>query len=209
MHQRLRALIAALFFITVAAPMPLFAAKSDPETVEPPKPLGAFTLTDHRGFAFNKESLTGKWSLVLIGFTQCPDICPFTLQNLTLVIEQLSLRVTPDKLPQVIFVGVDPDRDKPVLGDYVNAFNPDFLGATGEWSELTKLVEGLEGFARIEGKEPGKSDYQVFHSAFVGVIDPQGRLAARLNPPMNPSVTALFLSGLMRHYAKKSTKGRL
>jgi hypothetical protein len=35
------------------------------------------------------------------------------------------------------------------------------------------------------------------------VIDPQGRLAAGLSPPMNPEAIAAFLSGLMRQYTKE------
>ncbi|NJM34168.1 MAG: hypothetical protein HC850_04995 [Rhodomicrobium sp.] len=40
-----------------------------------------------RGLSFAKESLAGKWTLVILGFTQCPDVCPYTLQNLTPVME--------------------------------------------------------------------------------------------------------------------------
>ncbi len=195
-------LVAALLFTILAAPIAVHAAKGDPEKVEPAKPLAEFELTDHRGLNFGKDQFTGKWSLVLLGFTQCPDICPFTLQNLTQVVEQLTLRVRPDRLPQVVFVGVDPDRDKPVLGDYVKAFSPNFVGATGDWAEITRVVESLEGYVRLDKKTPDAKDYQVFHSAFVAVIDPEGRLAARLSPPMEPNATALFLATLMREYAK-------
>ncbi len=52
-------------------------------------------------------------------------------------------------------------------------------------------------------KKPGDTSYQVFHSAFVTVIDPEGRIVARMNPPMEPSATAAFLAGLMRKYAKE------
>jgi protein SCO1/2 len=195
------AVVATIALLLAAAPGPASAAKGEPQIVSPAKPLPAFGLRDHRHAPFANDRFKDKWSLVLLGFTQCPDICPFTLQNLTLVMQQLSLRVSPGRLPQVVFVAVDPDRDAPVLGDYVAAFSPDFIGATGEWPELVKLVEGVEGFARIDKKQ-GADSYQVFHSAFVAVIDPQGRLAARLNPPMNPDATAAFLSELMRHYAK-------
>jgi protein SCO1/2 len=201
--RRLRiSLIAALLFTTLATPIAAYAAKGDPEKVEPAKPLAEFELTDHNGLKFGKDQFTGKWSLVLLGFTQCPDICPFTLQNLTQVVEQLTLRARPDRLPQVVFVGVDPDRDKPVLGEYVKAFSPGFVGVSGEWAEITRVVESLEGYVRLDKKAPDATDYQVFHSAYVTVIDPEGRLAARLSPPMEPNATALFLAMLMREYAK-------
>jgi protein SCO1 len=196
-----RALIASLFLLSAASGL---AAKSDPETVSPATPLAPVALTDHRGAAFTNDRFTGKWSLILLGFTQCPDICPFTLQNLTQVVEQLSMRVSPERLPQVIFVGVDPERDRPVLAEYVAAFSPDFVGISGEWANISTLVESLGGFVRIADKTPGSDRYQVFHSASVAVIDPQGRLAARINPPMEPAATAIFLTGLMRQYGRET-----
>ncbi len=202
MNRILLPVLAAMLPLMALAPAS-HANKGAPETFAPAKPLGAFALQDHRGAGFAKERFTGKWSLVLLGFTHCPDICPFTLNNLAEVVQQMSLRVRPERLPQVVFVGVDPDRDKPALGEYVNTFSPDFVGVTGEWDEIVKLVEDLEGAVRITGKEPGKDNYQVFHSAYVSVIDPEGRLAARLSPPMNPQETALFLATLMRDYARE------
>ena len=57
---------------------------------------------------------------MLAGFTHCPDVCPFTLANLEQVVAELGLRVRPDRLPTVIFLGVDPDRDRANLKDYVD-----------------------------------------------------------------------------------------
>ncbi len=202
MRGLLTAFFAAAVLAVTALPGPLFAAKSDPEIVSPAKPLPPFALIDHRGLSFKNDRLAGKWSLVLLGYTHCPDICPFTMQNLASVIEQLTMRVSPDKLPQVIFVGVDEQRDKPVLADYVTAFNPDFIGVTGDWPAIKTVVDGVGGFARIDKKRPGQDEYQVSHSAFVSVIDPEGRIAARLNPPMQPAKTAAFLAKLMRDYGK-------
>ena len=44
-----------------------------------PKPLTAFSLSDHNHAAFDLASLHGKWSFVFLGFTHCPDVCPTTL----------------------------------------------------------------------------------------------------------------------------------
>lgn len=194
--------VAALVVMMTAISGATLAAK-DPEIVVPAKKLPAFGLADHKGVPFANERLAGKWSLILLGFTQCPDVCPYTLQNLTLVVEQLSMRVSPERLPQIVFVGVDPERDRPVLNDYVMAFAPGFVGITGARENLQPLIDGLGGFVRVGPKKAG-SDYQVQHSAFVAVIDPQGRLAARLSPPMEPASTATFLAGLMLQYARET-----
>jgi protein SCO1/2 len=193
----------SLLILLLLMPGTALAGQGDPEKVDPPKPLSEFSLTDHQGASFARAELTGKWSLVLLGFTHCPDICPYTLQNLTLVVQEMSLRVAPDNLPQVVFIGVDPVRDKPILKDYVEAFSADYIGATGEWDEIKKVVDSVGGFVRIDEKAYAGGDYQVFHSAFVAVIDPEGRVAARLNPPLDPQASTIFLTTLMRERVKQ------
>jgi protein SCO1/2 len=202
MIRRTLAYVAAILVMMTTVPGATLAAKA-PEIVAPAKTLPVFGLADHKGVPFANERLAGKWSLILLGFTQCPDVCPYTLQNLALVVEQLSVRVSPERLPQIVFVGVDPERDRPVLNDYITAFAPGFVGISGARENIQPLIDGVGGFVRFGTKKPD-GDYQVQHSAFVAVIDPQGRLAARLNPPMEPASTAAFLAGLMLQYARES-----
>lgn len=200
----LRALVRiALLNILLWMPGLAQAGQGDQVKVDPPRPVSEFSLTDHMGASFTKAELTGKWSLVLLGFTHCPDICPYTLQNLTFVMQEMSVRVRPDNLPQVIFIGVDLARDKAVLKDYVEAFSQDYIGATGEWEQIEKFVESVGGFVRIDQKAYAGGDYQVYHSAFVAVIDPQGQVVAQLNPPMDPAAATIFLTTLMREQARQ------
>lgn len=180
------------------------SAELDIRKFEPGKPIAGFSLTDHRKRPFTSESFRDKWTLVLLGYTHCPDVCPFTLNNLALVNEQLKIQLTPDSLPQIVFVGVDPDRDAPVMAGYVTHFDPDFLGVTGEWNEIKKFVEAVEGFARLDKKSPKDEGYLVRHSSRVSVIDPKGRMVAQVNPPLPPAETAIFIAGLMRAHRKES-----
>jgi protein SCO1 len=191
----------SMMMMSMAAPV---AAGVDAKVHSAPKLVAPFTLQKANGQSFSQEDLKGRWSLVVLGFTHCPDVCPFTLQNLAQVQEELSLRVSPDKRPQVVFIGVDPDRDRKVIGKYVRFFNDEFIGATGEWEEISKVVDSLGGFVRISGKDKDPEDYEVFHSATIAIVDPQGRLAAGINPPMPPAETAAFLSNLMSEKARKS-----
>src|SRR5262249_55524107 len=96
-----------------------------------PALVEGFILDDHNRKPVATGSLKGHVSLVLAGFTNGPDVCPFTLANLEQVVAELGLRVRPDRLPTVIFLAVDPDRDRPNLKDYVVQFHPDFIGVTG------------------------------------------------------------------------------
>src|SRR5690606_11795233 len=48
----------------------------------PPRPLPDFELTDVEGRPFTKASFEDRFSLMFFGFTNCPDVCPITLQVL-------------------------------------------------------------------------------------------------------------------------------
>jgi protein SCO1/2 len=162
-----------------------------------PLPVPAFTLSDHDGKPFTADSLAGRWSLILPGFTNCPDVCPFTLANLEQVVAELGLRISPDRLPQVIFLAVDPERDRSILKDYVRQFHPDFTGVTGAIDQIDRLLKGIDAIAR-RSKPDAHGAYQVTHSAAVAVVDSQGRFLAKLSPPFDPAPTAQFLSDLFR-----------
>lgn len=190
--------------LSVGAALGVLAAPSqsvaDGIVLDDPVALPAFTLEDHAGAPFSKESLQGRWSLVMIGFTFCPDVCPFTLANLEAVRNELALRIRPDNVPQVVFLSVDPDRDRAVLKDYVGHFHPSFLGATGAREEIDSYVEATDSFYRFV--DEGES-YTVHHSSAIAVIDPDGALRARLQPPLNPGPIAEFLARLQIAYRRE------
>jgi protein SCO1 len=113
------------------------------------------------------------------------------------VVAELGLRLRPDRLPAVVFLAVDPDRDRASLKDYVVQFHPDFIGVTGAIEQIERALKGIDA-AATRGKPDARGNYQVTHSASVAVIDPQGRLAAKINPPFDPAPTAQFLADLFR-----------
>lgn len=194
---RFRRLPAAVVALALVGGLRAAPAEAIGVELDAPVALPAFELEDHHGREFTRESLAGRWHLLLAGFTHCPDVCPFTLANLQRVMAELSLRTMPDKLPRVLFLAVDPKRDRPVLRDYVEHFHPDFLGVTGDEAAVDALVAALDGLVR-RGEPDAQGDYEVAHSAAVSVIDPQARVVARLNPPLAPPETAAYLSRLMR-----------
>ena len=166
--------------------------------IEPPERLPSFDLVDQHGGTFGIKRLTGQWSMILIGFTQCPDVCPFTLANLEAVRAELGLRLRPDNLPNIVFLAVDPERDQAVLKDYLNHFHTDYVGVTGEPQEIDKLVAGLDAFYRLEKKHPKDLRYDVKHSAAVSIINPQAEIVAKLSPPFHPHRTADYLFKVMK-----------
>jgi len=149
-----------------------------PEAVTLPE----FSLVDQDGERFDREALLGHWSLLFFGFTHCPDICPATLQVLSIARERLAEEsVNP---PAVILVSVDPDRDTPgILRQYVSHFGDGITGVTGDLAELQKLTSALGIYFAREPQESSAGGYNVAHSAHVVVIDDRGRYAAVFSPP--------------------------
>lgn len=128
-----------------------------------------FQLSEHRG----------EYVLVNFGYTFCPDVCPFTLADMSAAYEQLEAENADlSEELAMVFVSVDPERDTPdVLDAYTNAFHKDIYGIYIEDPqalETTKTAYGI--FAeKNEPADPENPDnYFVDHSAGIYVIDPDG-----------------------------------
>ena len=146
-----------------------------------PTALPEFELIGHTGAAVNANTFRGQWDLLFFGFTQCPDICPTTLQFLANVKKQLVESGSEDD-PRIVLVSVDPERDTPeILGNYVDYFGAGNLGVTGDLAELNKLTRALGIY--FEKTITDGDNYTVNHSAAVLVIDPQGRFSALFSSP--------------------------
>ncbi|MBP7366600.1 MAG: SCO family protein [Pseudoxanthomonas sp.] len=161
-----------------------------------PRELPAFNLRQSDGTPLVAGELAGHWTLVFLGFTFCPDVCPTTLAELAQAQKQWE-SMPESTRPRVLFVSVDPERDTPgKTGEYAHAFHPDTLAATADVPALEKFATSL-GFVFM--KAPGANfehnpqDYSVDHSAHIAVLDPQGRLAGLIRPPLQPQAIAADL----------------
>jgi protein SCO1/2 len=114
---------------------------------------------------------------------------------------ELGSHFTPEKIPNIIFVAVDPARDKEVLADYLAYFHPKNIGITGEISQLDSLVKSVEGFYRYEKKKRDMS-YTVVHTSAIAVVNPNAEMVAKINPPFGRSNTARELMLLIRGAGK-------
>ncbi len=158
-----------------------------------PRTLPDFDLAQSDGTRLIPGELRGHWTLVFLGFTSCPDICPTTLTELAGA--QKQWESLPDSLrPRVVLVSVDPERDTPArLGEYAHAFHKDTLAATADIPSLERFATAL---GMVFQKAPGKhfdtnpDDYSMDHSASIAVLDPEGRLAGLIRPPLNPQAIA-------------------
>jgi len=154
-----------------------------------PKPITDFHLTDHRGFPFWLHDLQGRPALVFFGFTHCPDVCPTTLAKLAQIKKIAAIAGL-----QVLFVTVDPARDTTaVLGPYVHAFDPDFIGLTSDNQTILKMAANF-GVA-VNKIDLPDGDYVMDHSAVVFLLNGHGQIAGIFTPPFD---TAKFAKDLAR-----------
>jgi protein SCO1/2 len=152
------------------------------------KPLPDFVLRGPRG-EFKNAHLLGRWSFMFFGYTQCPDVCPAALALMKDVRAMLGT-VPPAPTFQVVFVSVDPRRDTDkLLGEYMAAFDPSFIGVSGDDAALSALTKNLGVYyQRNDGTDLAR--YTVDHSAGIYLVDPRGRLAAVFSPPQEAAKVA-------------------
>ncbi|MBV7316938.1 SCO family protein [Shewanella sp. NIFS-20-20] len=150
---------------------------------ENPRDITDFELQDQDGNAFGPAQLQGQWSLVFLGYTSCPDVCPTTMAKLAAAYDDLK-RIAP---LQIVFLSVDPSRDSlNKLKDYRNFFHPEIVAVTGEHQQLYPLTQALGMVYAMVGSG---DDYLVDHSASLVLLNPQGQRYAVFKP--QPSINGL------------------
>ena len=179
------ALIAAAFagVLVLAAGVLLGVAFRDREKGAAGSPLagvigGPFSLVDQNGRTFTDADLKGKWHLVFFGYTHCPDICPTTLNDLSLALDKLGAKKAE---VGIVFISVDPERDTPpVLKSYVESFGGPVVALTGTPDEIAKAAQDYKVYYAKHPTAGG--GYDMDHSALIYVMDPQGRFTATFTP---------------------------
>ncbi|MEY3182784.1 MAG: hypothetical protein RLZ35_769 [Pseudomonadota bacterium] len=159
--------------------------KTEVATVlRPTKSLGNFVLNSTLGTPFSSESLLGHWTMMFFGYAQCPKICP---QALTLVSEVW--RSFPGEKPhssaQFVFVTLNPAVDTvEALKPFVQQFHPEFIGLTGNKTDIMRLSKASGVYSWTEPSEEMSSKPKVIdHSATILLLGPDGRLQALFSPP--------------------------
>lgn len=168
-----------VFIALVTAGVVLFSAPAQFRGTsygEPYPVAGEIELTRYNGTLFRLSGRRGSVVLLFFGYTSCPDVCPTTLAELNLALQELSSDQADDVT--VLFVTVDPERDDPArVQEYVDHFNAGFIGLSGTESELAEIWNQYGIFREIvEGTSA--AGYLVNHTARVTLIDRQGNLRA-------------------------------
>ena len=153
-----------------------------------------FRLTDHNGQIRSLGDFKGKAVAVFFGYVHCPDVCPTTLSDFSLALQQLGPLA---ERVQVIFVTVDPQRDTPdLLKQFVPAFNPGFLGMYTD-AESLRLLANEYKVVFQKSSVKAADDYLIDHSAGTYVYDPQGKLRLLMPYGSSPEAIAQDLKTLL------------
>ena len=143
------------------------------DAVQPPQPTQGFTLQSASG-PVSLDDFKGKYVLLYYGYTNCPEICPTTMNTIARAYGLLGGLA--GQL-QTVMVSVDPARDTPEkLAEYVSVFDPTFVGVTGSKDQIDALTQANGIYYKIDPEGKGGSDYEVDHTASLQVLDPAGRL---------------------------------
>lgn len=137
------------------------------------------------GRIVTQDDFRGSVTMLYLGYTFCPDVCPLVLQNMVTTFGQMG-----DAGNQIrfLFVTVDPGRDTDaVLADYVKAFGPQFTGLRGDANALERIARRYKlAYSATPSADPDA--YEVSHSEAIYVFDRQ--LNARILAPSMAKETA-------------------
>lgn len=130
-----------------------------------------FKLTDFNGQPRALADYRGRVVMLYFGFVQCPDVCPTALARASAVMQQLG---TDAAQVQLLFVTVDPERDKPeMLRDYMASFDPSFMALTGSAEQIKTAADEFRVYYK---KVPTGSSYTMDHTALTYLFDREGRI---------------------------------
>lgn len=149
-------------------------------------------LSDQTGAPFDERSLQGGFHLVYFGFTNCPEICPTSLFEMTAAIDLLPdehrAKVTP------VFVTLDPARDtSAVMARYVQPLGHGFVTVSGPVEAIDRFAATAGIFAVRHVPDAG-GNYSVDHSSEVLLFGPDGRQLERFPYSMDFREVAVRLA---------------
>ena len=124
------------------------------------------------GSTVTGKDYLGKIVIMGFGFTHCEDVCPTTLANLSMVLDDLGPAAHDVR---VLFVTVDPTRDtEESLRNFVGYFAPQVDGLRGNEQALAVLAKRYRLLYSVT-PEKGNKPYEVTHGAAVYVFDRTGK----------------------------------
>ena len=119
-----------------------------------------FSLKDMNNNTITQKSFDGPLTAIFFGFTNCPDVCPMTLNKMDIVLDKLENK---KKDVKVFFISVDPEKDTPeAIKDYLSNFDNKFIGITGDPEKIFLLYKSWGVMSKKIFLDNG--EYNIDHS---------------------------------------------
>ena len=143
-------------------------------TRDPPPQVDGVELPDIAagGAPFAFRAPADGLLVVYFGYTNCPDVCPTTMADLKLALEDVG---DDAERVEVAMVTVDPARDTPVLAAYIQSFFPGAHAIATDDQSALQSVAGPFGVS-YEVRTAPDGEIQVGHSSNLFAVDDAGRL---------------------------------
>jgi protein SCO1/2 len=155
------------------------------KNLTPPRESYSFELTDQNGEKFRLANQRGKVILLYFGFTNCPNICPTSLSNLSAAIRLLPHQAR--ERVNVVFISVDENDDIAALKKYMPLFDEKFTGLTGAKEVIGTIARAYGAFYRKSETQENLID----HSTNTCLIDPDGRMRLVYGIDQLPNASAI------------------
>ena len=155
--------------------------------------LRDFRLVDHDGAEFTKKDFQNKkLNFLYFGYTSCPTECPVMMS----VMRQLYEKIETEEVAYYL-VSFDPEIDTlDRLKAYVTAFNPEFMGLTGEMPEVVKLGYQL-GVEKLAPMENHMNQRIIDHTNHLIVVNSDAEVLGIFKGQFESSAMALVVKSLL------------
>jgi len=155
-------ILAGCFIIFLFIMLPIILSIQDKKDEYVASITGSsFSLKDVNNNTITEKSFEVPATALFFGFTNCPDVCPMTLNKLTLILNDLKKE---KETLKVFFISIDPKRDTPdVMKNYLNSFENTIVGITGESEKIFLLSKSWGIKSQKIFSEDG--NYTVDHSS--------------------------------------------
>ena len=170
-------ILAGCFIIFLFIMLPVFLSMKDKKDESLASFKGSnFSLKDMNNNVITQKSFDGPLTAIFFGFTNCPDVCPMTLNKMDIVLDKLKNK---KKNIKFFFISVDPERDTPeVVKNYLSNFDNNFIGITGEPEKIFLLYQSWGVMSKKIFLENG--EYNIDHSSPV-ILLKDGKYVAMIS----------------------------
>lgn len=160
---------------------------------------GHFELVDMNNKVVTDQEFNGLYRLIFFGFSNCPDVCPTGLMNITNVLKKLGADAT-NLVP--LFITVDPERDTPEqLLEYSQDFDPRIRYLTGTKEQIQAATDAFKVYYNRVPKPEGEAEdgtYMIDHSAYIYLLDKDGKYLAHFTQEQDSAEIAEEIRKLIK-----------